>query len=131
EEAGVLHRPHLHIGVGVAMEPGGIVWNELGTRDTDAAAKFFEGLLGGKADGMEMGPVKYTRFLAGEHMAGGMMALPPEMASVPPHWMVYFGTDDVDAAADRAQRSGGKITLAPHDIPGIGRFAILADPAGA
>ena len=37
---------------------------------------------------------------------------------------------DADADAARAQQLGGTVLLPPMDIP-IGRFAVVADPAGA
>jgi uncharacterized protein len=47
------------------------------------------------------------------------------------HWISYIGTDDVDAAARTAQRLGGQVLLAPTDVPGVGRAAVLRDPDGA
>ena len=38
---------------------------------------------------------------------------------------------DVDATVTRAQALGGKVEAPPHDIPDVGRFAILSDPQGA
>jgi predicted enzyme related to lactoylglutathione lyase len=39
--------------------------------------------------------------------------------------------DDVDAVARRIEQLGGAIHKAPQDIPGVGRFAVAADPQGA
>jgi predicted enzyme related to lactoylglutathione lyase len=50
---------------------------------------------------------------------------------VPSSWTVYFNVDDVDAASKKAVGLGAKELVAPADIPGGGRFAILADPQGA
>src|SRR5690606_9879898 len=38
---------------------------------------------------------------------------------------------DADAAAERVQHAGGMLHRAPADVPGIGRFAVVADPQGA
>jgi hypothetical protein len=48
-----------------------------------------------------------------------------------PHWLPYVEVDDADAVLARAGRVGGKVLIGPHDIPGIGRFGIFEDPAGA
>ena len=55
------------------------------------------------------------------------MAITDEMGPVPPHWMVYFGIDDVDNAASKVESLGGSIMVPPTDIPDIGRFAGLKD----
>ena len=80
-----------------------------------------------------MGPAGvYTLWKAGDKGAGGMMQMiGPQFEGVPPHWMSYVAVDDVDAAAAKAAELGGEIKVPPMDIPGIGRFAVFADPQGA
>jgi predicted enzyme related to lactoylglutathione lyase len=50
---------------------------------------------------------------------------------VPPCWSGYVGVDDVDAYATRVTAAGGKLLREAQDIPGVGRFAVVADPYGA
>jgi uncharacterized protein len=50
---------------------------------------------------------------------------------VPPHWMVYFQTTDVDATANKAKSLGANLLVPPMDIPNVGRFSVIADPQGA
>jgi len=45
--------------------------------------------------------------------------------------MVYIAVDDVDASVAKVEELGGKIHRPPTDIPGVGRFSIIADPTGA
>jgi len=45
--------------------------------------------------------------------------------------MVYYGVDDVDAAATKVESLGGSVEVPPADIPEIGRSAGLKDPRGA
>jgi predicted enzyme related to lactoylglutathione lyase len=45
--------------------------------------------------------------------------------------MGYISVDDVDEAAARLARAGGKIHRPPCDVPGVIRFAVVADPQGA
>jgi hypothetical protein len=61
------------------------------------------------------------------------MHIPPEAAAmgVPPNWTGYVAVADVDAKAKEAVRLGGKVLKEASDIPGVGRFAIVADPHGA
>ena len=50
---------------------------------------------------------------------------------VRPHWGGYIEVDDVDAYTAKIEAAGGKVHKAPGDIPNTGRFAVVADPAGA
>jgi hypothetical protein len=46
-------------------------------------------------------------------------------------WGVYFSVADADKAAEMVTALGGQVLNPPMDIPGIGRFAVVADPQGA
>jgi hypothetical protein len=105
------------------------VWHELLTTDTAAAAAFYPKVVPWRTQPSSM--PGYTLWLAGDAQVGGLMALPPEAAGTPPHWLIYIGTPNVDATAEHAQRLGARVVKAPSDIPNVGRFAVLADPQGA
>ena len=66
-------------------------------------------------------------------VVGGVMNLPAEAAKMgmPPAWMGYIHADDTDAATASVKKSGGKVHREPWDIPGVGRFSVVADPQGA
>ena len=124
-------QPRAHIGAGLVNEAGALVWTELSTRDTAAAADFYTSVFGWTASAMDMGGTEYTEWQLGGAGIAGMMAMPDEVpAEVPSYWLAYFGTEDCDAAVARASSSGATVLVAPTDIP-PGRFAILVDPAGA
>ena len=42
--------------------------------------------------------------------------------------MGYVWVEDVDAAVTRLTAAGGKVYKPSSDIPGVGRFAVVADP---
>ena len=115
------------IGAEVNNESGALCWNELYTPDIDASRKFYTGLFGWK---LKVSP-EYTEVYNGETAIGGMMQITPEMQGMPPVWMPYFMVDDVDATAKKAASSRGRITMPARDLPNVGRFAMLSDPAGA
>ena len=74
----------------------------------------------------------YTLFSAGPAMVGGLMPIPEDARKgARPCWTGYIAVDDVDAYAARVKAAGGAIHRAPEDIPGVGRFAVAADPHGA
>jgi uncharacterized protein len=111
---------------------GEFCWNELLTSDGVAAFRFYSELFGWRVlEEMDMGPMgKYRVFGLGELRLGGIMAL-PKGASMPPAWLYYVNTRDLDASVARATRNGGKVMNGPMDIPGGGRIAQLSDAQGA
>ena len=113
---------------------GSFVWHELMTSDTKAAETYYKAVMGWEAaDSGMAGIVDYTLFSAGEFRVGGLMTLPEDAKAMGarPGWIGYIATSDVDATAEEVKKAGGKIYRAPDDIPGVGRFAVCADPQGA
>lgn len=117
-----------HIGAGLINTVGAMSWNELATRDTDAAGAFFKGLLGWESEPTPDG--SYVTFLNDGRMAGGMIRMTPEWGDMPPHWSVYFSVADCAATVAKAEALGGGIIRPPFDTPG-GPTAVLRDPQGA
>ncbi len=109
---------------------GRFFWNELWTTDATKAVAFYEQVAGYTSKSMDMGEQGTYHVLeaGGVPRAGVMKALD---AKVSPMWLPYVAVADCDAAAKRAKKLGGAVHAEPSDIPGIGRFAILADPSGA
>lgn len=121
-----------HIGVGVLNEPNALLWTELMTGDPGKAAAFYQGVFGWAARVWPMADGStYHVFMRGESPAGGMIKITPQMGPVPPVWVSYFQVQDCDAAAAAASRLGGRISIPTQDVPDVGKFAILVDPAGA
>jgi predicted enzyme related to lactoylglutathione lyase len=104
-------------------------WNELHTTDPARAVGFFTKALGYAARDMGMGAAGTYTVLeqSGVPRAGVTKA----QSDAPTMWLPYVAVDDCDAAAARAAKLGGKVIAPPETIPDIGRFAILADDAGA
>jgi uncharacterized protein len=46
-------------------------------------------------------------------------------------WRTHVWVESADEAATRAREAGGSVLSEPADVPGVGRTATLADPAGA
>src|SRR5215218_4780031 len=113
--------------------PRTFVWYELMTTDPDAAEAFYRAVVGWGAQDSGQSGMRYTLLTAGDGPVAGLMALPAEACAAGARlgWLGYIGTDDVDAAADRLRRAGGAVHKEPADVPGVGRFAVVADPQGA
>src|SRR4051794_23280784 len=113
--------------------PNAFVWYELMTTDPDAAEAFYRAVVGWGAQDAGQGGMPYTLLTADDRHVAGLMGLPQEAcaADARPGWIGYIGVDDVDAAADGIHQAGGAAGREPADIPGVGRFAVVADPQGA
>jgi predicted enzyme related to lactoylglutathione lyase len=103
------------------------------TTDTEAARRFYENVVGWSSQDTEVPGVSYTLFTAVGTPVAGLMTMPDEACQqgAPPLWMGYVGVGDVDAMAERITQRGGTVYVPPKDIPGVGRFAVHADPQKA
>jgi uncharacterized protein len=122
--------PHGSIGATWVNGPGALTLNQLNTSDPEAAQAFHGELFGWRFEQMEGGEQPYWGIYNGDHVNGGMMGMPAEAGQMPSHWLVYFGTADVDADAGRLGGLGAQIMMPPLDVPG-GRILIAQDPQGA
>ncbi|WP_106640354.1 VOC family protein [Allosphingosinicella vermicomposti] len=110
---------------------GQFIWHELVTTDVDGALGFYGDVVGWTYEEMDMGGPRYVVLSANGRAMGGVMPFPPEGAGMEPVWLGYVGVDDVDEEAARLERDRGTVHKSAADIPGIGRFAVVADPQGA
>jgi uncharacterized protein len=113
-------------------------WYDVMTTDVKAARDFYCHVVGWTAEDMSASGHDYTVFNAraanGERSGvAGLMPIPAEAAKhgVRPAWMGYVAVDDVDKTAQRLKQEGGVVHREPMDVPGIIRFAVVADPQGA
>jgi predicted enzyme related to lactoylglutathione lyase len=112
---------------------GSLIWYELMTTDPDAATAFYAPITGWTITRMDGDHKGYRMIASPDSAVGGLLPLSQHMLDhgARPTWLMYIGVDDVDATAAAITAEGGKTWLAPADIPGIGRFAMMADPQGA
>jgi uncharacterized protein len=121
-------QPGNHLGAQLVNEPGALIWNELSTSDLAKAKSFYSEVFGWGWGGAD----EYAEAQASGRTIAGAMPRPAELpADVPDHWLVYFGTEDVDASVAKAKELGGSVVAGPADIPNTGRFAVVVDPQGA
>jgi uncharacterized protein len=124
-------QPRRHTGAEIVNEPVSLAWNELNTRDIEAAKPFYETIFGWQGDTAQMGDIEYTTWQLGEKPVGGMIAMSDQIPDqVPANWLAYFAVTDADATIEKAKGNGGNLMFGPTDVP-AGRFAVLADPQGA
>ena len=112
------------------------IWHELMSRDPDSSERFYESVARLRVQRLGDGPDAYRMLLAGDRPVGGLTGPRPGSDVWPSggpagHWVGYLASDDVDAAARRAEELGGTVLLGPLDVPGTGRVAVVRDPDGA
>jgi predicted enzyme related to lactoylglutathione lyase len=115
---------------------GQFVWNEYLTKNKKqhaAALAFYPATIGYTASQMQMGEGKkkmaYDMLSFGEAPRAGVQAAKP--TSLGGQWLPWVVVDDTDAMVALAKQLKGKIVVKAHDIPTIGRAAIVADSTGA
>jgi len=124
-------QPKQAIGAQVTDEPGAMCWNELATRNVEAAKRFYGGVFGWGFKTDKTGPTSYTELKIGDRSFGGILEMQPEWGNIPPHWMPYFLVANCDQSAERAKNLRGDLKVPPTDIPKVGRFSVIQDPTGA
>ena len=118
------------IGAELVNAHGALCLNQLTTNDPSRAQEFYSALFGWRIEAVPDGETPYWGIYRGEQMNGGMMGV-PEGAPMPSHWLVYFGIDDIDAAAEQIGSSGGTLMMPKTEVPGPGHIVVAQDPQGA
>jgi predicted enzyme related to lactoylglutathione lyase len=125
-------QPAVMMGAELFNKPNSLGWNELATRDIDAAKDFYTRVFNWTAlTHGTGGDQQYTEWqIDGRSIGGGMNMSAMYPPNVPPHWLVYFVVANTDDIVKGAQELGGKVMAPAMDIP-QGRIAVLGDPQGA
>ncbi|MER5615508.1 VOC family protein [Streptomyces sp. NPDC002215] len=132
-------QPGENPGLGAVGVPGSLCWAELYTPDVPAAAAFYGAVFGWESARAPFpgGGGSYTVIRTGgggeEAAFGGFVPLNavPTRAVAGSHWLPYFEVADCDEAVADVERLGGRPTLEPTEMEGVGKFANVADPDGA
>jgi uncharacterized protein len=112
-------------------DPGCMTWNELQTRDPQAAAAFYAELFGWEMEPQEDdGRLAYVIIKNAGRSNGGIMPMTEEHGDTPPYWLAYFTVESCDEAVAKARELGAQVLAAPIDL-GAGRISVLTDPQGA
>ncbi|MEY9935597.1 putative enzyme related to lactoylglutathione lyase [Catenulispora sp. GP43] len=126
-----LWQPKSMKGAGLVNEPGSLTWDELNTRDAEAAKAFYAATFGWDAATAKMDGMEYTELKVNGRTVAGLMVMDDEHfpKETPPHWAVYFGVADCEASVAKVGKLGGTVVVPTTPIP-MGRFAVCQDPQG-
>jgi uncharacterized protein len=142
-----------HRGARVVNEHGALNFNNLNTREVAGARAFYRAVFGWQTLTLDGGAEMWTLPGYGDHLeratpglrkqveefgadpgfidvVASINPIADDQPDMPAHWSVTFGTDDADATAETAARLGGKVLVAPFDVP-WSRITVIADPQGA
>lgn len=111
---------------------GAITWHELMTTDPQSAMAFYGTVFGWRFDAGEVAGRRYSVILAGEVPIGGMLGLDVGMRAggAAPVWVPYVAVEALGSAGESLRGLGGRMTMEGMAIPGMGPFALAADPEG-
>lgn len=104
-----------------------IVHIELAAKDPSQSAAFYRELFGWQSQ--HAPELNYTMFQPEGGPGGGFLTI-GEHGTRQGEIRVYVGTDDVDATLKRAEALGATTLMGRSEIPGVGWFGVLSDPAG-
>jgi predicted enzyme related to lactoylglutathione lyase len=111
--------------------PGKLVWAELFTADSAAAAKFYSGVFGWTAVTLNQQGVTYTVFSNGNRPVAGLRQRTPSAAKRASRWVPFIAVTDIASALSIATKAGGEVRAPAREFPQIGSQAIITDIEGS
>ncbi len=99
---------------------------EIPAHDRAEMADFYREMFGWEMNHLP-DPANYTMFRAG-NVAGGFLEMGETYRAG--EVLLYVDSLDLELDVKRAERLGAQTLVPPTEIPGFGRYAILADPTG-
>ena len=103
-----------------------IVHIEISAKDRVAASKFYADVFGWKVE--QVPEMNYATFEAEGGPGGGFNPVTEENPAGTV--TVYIGAEDIPGTLAKITALGGKVLAPEMEIPGVGWFAMFADPSG-
>ncbi len=111
---------------------GTVAWSELLSTNPERAKDFFSKTLGWTFEDFSFGGPPYWVIKSGEAMVGGLGGLDAgDVDTDQSYWITFIEVDEIDRRYAVALSEGATEIRAPHDVPNVGRVAVLRDPTGA
>ena len=106
--------------------PNSLCHFEFMTADVERCRSFYSSVFGWNFDSSSM--PGYTLIDTGHEPSGGILSAPQEKSG--PRLNVYFKVADMDQVLSAVKQNGGRELVPKTPIPGVGHFALFADPEG-
>lgn len=112
---------------------GSIGWIDLTVPDAVAVRDFYRSVVGWESGEVDMGG--YSDFTmqrpGAEQPVAGICHARGENARLPPQWLLYVVVADLEASLAACRAGGGEVIAPTREMTGMGRYAVVRDPAGA
>jgi len=106
-------------------------WFDIYSRNVKDARRFFCNVFGYDYYEKPYGDGSYTFIIKGEEEVFGMSQMSKdEGADVKSHFMVYYYVDNVSKFCEKVKKLGGKVSIPPTVVEGMGYIAMINDPCG-
>lgn len=118
---------------GALAPPGEFCWLDLAASDLAAAKRFYANAFGWSFHERSVNGGRFTLCQVGRHAIASLYPLRRVQLAqgVPSHWTPYVRVDSVDESARRAVAHSGRVLVAPFDVQGMARIALIEDAVGA
>lgn len=116
-----------------APQTGAFCWLDLAASDDLLAKSFYAQAFGWTFEDQPANGGYFTRCRCGGQDVGSLYRMKRAQLErgVPSHWTPYLRVDSADAAARRIAACGGRVVVAPFDVQGTARIALIQDVVGA
>ena len=113
--------------------PSTFCWVDLAASDAACAKAFYAQVFGWHYVTQHANGGTFTRCRVGARDVASLYPLRPAQLQqgVPSHWTPYIRVDDLDGTARRVASSGGRVVVAPFEVDGTARIALIEDAVGA
>ena len=111
---------------------GAISWTDLTVPDAVRVSDFYAAVVGWETMGIDMGGYQDFCMMppGSKKPAGGICHARGDNQNLPAQWLVYITVADLRASLKTCLAQGGKIVAPLRDM-GMGKMAVIQDPAGA
>ncbi len=116
-----------------AAAPGEFCWLDLAASDAALAKRFYANAFGWSFHERSANGGSFTLCQVGEHVIASLYPMRRAQLAhgAPSHWTPYVRVDDVDDTARRTAEFAGRVVVAPFDVQGMARIALIEDAVGA
>jgi uncharacterized protein len=116
----------------MSNEIGKISWADLTSEAAEDVGAFYREVVGWKSEGVEMGGYQDHCMLSEDGTAvAGVCHARGVNAGLPAQWLIYITVADLEHSLARCRELGGEVVREARGMGGMGRFAVVRDPAGA
>jgi predicted enzyme related to lactoylglutathione lyase len=116
----------------MTSEVGRIGWIDLTVGNAEQVSAFYRSVVGWKSEPVDMGGYQdYCMFPAEGGAVAGVCHARGTNEGIPPQWLIYVTVANLEQSLARCRALGGEVVRGARGLGGMGRFAIVRDPAGA